>query len=94
LAHALTVFGLTLGPEQPTQLRRQLSGLFGQSPSRPALNLPVGQLRLEFGVRDHPVAGDLLEAKVQVGILKIVLLDPAAEHQAHQLGGGTGGIVS
>ena len=64
LAHALTVFGLTLGPEQPTQLRRQLSGLFGQSPSRPALNLPVAQLRLEFGIRDHPVAGDLLEAKV------------------------------
>ena len=74
-------------------MRRQLSGLFGQSPSRPALNLPVGQLRLELGIRDHPVAGDLLEAKVQVGILKIVLLDPAAKHQAHQLGGGTGGIV-
>ena len=74
-------------------MRTQLAGLFRERSGGAALDLAVGQLAFEFGIADHAVAGDLVDPKVLVEVLEVVFLHPAAEHQAHDGGGGALMIV-
>jgi hypothetical protein len=94
LSGGFGALGFIGGEQEPVVLFKEGFALFGFFLPEVVGDEPVGQALAQFAVGGAAVAGELIDAEVFVEIFEVVFLDPAVEHELHDLGDGPGGVAA